>query len=109
MCGALLTFMLKMIYWNFQTKLSDHEICEKRPGPGRDVASVERNNQRPTPPSKFTQVGEEEKRCKDQVMTLKFGSLDQCLANCNQYRFPGSGPLDCAFQFDCTALVAGEG
>ena len=42
MCGALLTFMLKMIYWNFQTKLSDHELCEEAwPGSGRCFGGAE--------------------------------------------------------------------
>ena len=72
-----------MIYLNWQTKPSDHQLSEaKRPVGRVGTVSVERNSRQPPPPPKFTQAHENEV----QRASYDSESLDLSrLANDNQF------------------------
>ena len=84
MCGSIAKLDVEwMIYLNWQTKPSDHQLSEavaKGPGGRVGTVSVERNShQRPPPPPKFTQAHQKE------VQRASYDSESFCLANGNQY------------------------
>ena len=104
MCGSIARFDVEgMIYLNWQTRPSDHQLSEeavaKGPGGRVGTVSVERNSRRPPPPPKFTQAHQKE------VQRASYDSDSLCLANDNQYlkrnyfQAPCSTP---AFQLDGT-------